>query len=309
MGVVDQSDLETNELSRARSRSSARPSTRTWPSGSTAGALEGFREQAVAEATSTSYDVPGAFELPLAAKACAESGRYAGVACLGAVIRGETDHYDYVCEAATYGIEQVQLDTGVPVRLRGADRRRHGPGAGAHGRREAGPATTPPLRDAFRWRGWWPRCGRLLSSARRAAAPPSSTLPRDAEGMSRLRQGPGVRAQPQSLDGRDQAALQPEPAEGPHRRRRHSTPGLRLHALPEGGQGGQSGLDSSRRGIGSLGRSLHRALPQGRRRRLCPARGTPPGSQRPERVPGRRRRHRGQHGADAARRDATSSTA
>ena len=40
------------------------------------------------------HDVPGAFELPLAAKACAESGRYAGVACLGAVIRGETDHYD-----------------------------------------------------------------------------------------------------------------------------------------------------------------------------------------------------------------------
>ena len=43
------------------------------------------------------HDVPGAFELPLAAKYCAESGRYAGVACLGAVIRGETDHYDYVC--------------------------------------------------------------------------------------------------------------------------------------------------------------------------------------------------------------------
>ena len=42
------------------------------------------------------HDVPGAFELSLAAKACAESGRYAGVACLGAVIRGETDHYDYV---------------------------------------------------------------------------------------------------------------------------------------------------------------------------------------------------------------------
>ncbi len=60
------------------------------------------------------HDVPGAFELPLAAKACAESGRYAGVACLGAVIRGETDHYDYVCEAATYGISRVQLDTGVP---------------------------------------------------------------------------------------------------------------------------------------------------------------------------------------------------
>ena len=80
----------------------------------TRGALEGFRDRGVAESAVDVHDVPGAFELPLAAKACAESGRYAGVACLGAVIRGETDHYDYVCEAATYGISRVQLDTGVP---------------------------------------------------------------------------------------------------------------------------------------------------------------------------------------------------
>jgi 6,7-dimethyl-8-ribityllumazine synthase len=60
------------------------------------------------------HPVPGAFELPLAAKFCAESGRYAGVACLGAVIRGETDHYEYVCSAAASGIARVQLDTAVP---------------------------------------------------------------------------------------------------------------------------------------------------------------------------------------------------
>jgi 6,7-dimethyl-8-ribityllumazine synthase len=60
------------------------------------------------------FDVPGAFELPLAAKYCAESGRYAGVACLGAVIRGETSHYDYVCSSAASGILRVSLDTGVP---------------------------------------------------------------------------------------------------------------------------------------------------------------------------------------------------
>ena len=60
------------------------------------------------------FDVPGAFELPLAAKFCAESGRYSGVACLGAVIRGETDHYDYVCQEAAAGIARVSLDTGVP---------------------------------------------------------------------------------------------------------------------------------------------------------------------------------------------------
>jgi 6,7-dimethyl-8-ribityllumazine synthase len=60
------------------------------------------------------YDVPGAFELPLAAKYCAESGRFSGVACVGAVIRGETDHYDYVCDQAARGIARVSLDTGVP---------------------------------------------------------------------------------------------------------------------------------------------------------------------------------------------------
>jgi 6,7-dimethyl-8-ribityllumazine synthase len=80
----------------------------------TAGALKGFAERGVVEADVDIRDVPGAFELPLAAKACASSGRYAGVACLGAVIRGETDHYDYVCAAAAYGIQSVQVETGVP---------------------------------------------------------------------------------------------------------------------------------------------------------------------------------------------------
>ena len=60
------------------------------------------------------FDVPGAFELPLAAKYAAQSGRYAGVVCLGAVIRGETSHYDHVCAEAARGIAQVSLDTGVP---------------------------------------------------------------------------------------------------------------------------------------------------------------------------------------------------
>jgi 6,7-dimethyl-8-ribityllumazine synthase len=60
------------------------------------------------------YDVPGAFELPMAAKLCAETGDFRGVACLGAVIRGETTHYDYVCNEAARGIQNVQLETGVP---------------------------------------------------------------------------------------------------------------------------------------------------------------------------------------------------
>ena len=60
------------------------------------------------------FEVPGAFELPLAAAYAARSGRYDVVVCLGAVIRGETDHYDHVCREAARGIQQVQLETGVP---------------------------------------------------------------------------------------------------------------------------------------------------------------------------------------------------
>ncbi len=60
------------------------------------------------------FEVPGAFELPVVAKYAATSGRYGAVVCLGAVIRGETDHYDYVCSETARGIQDVQLETGVP---------------------------------------------------------------------------------------------------------------------------------------------------------------------------------------------------
>jgi 6,7-dimethyl-8-ribityllumazine synthase len=59
-------------------------------------------------------EVPGCFELPMAAKICAQSGKYKGVACVGAVIRGETTHYEYVCSECARGIQNVQLETGVP---------------------------------------------------------------------------------------------------------------------------------------------------------------------------------------------------
>jgi 6,7-dimethyl-8-ribityllumazine synthase len=77
-----------------------------------AGAQDAFAEAGAGEAEV--FDVPGAFELPMAAKLAAETGRYDGVACLGAVIRGETDHYDWVCAEAARGIQDVQLRTGVP---------------------------------------------------------------------------------------------------------------------------------------------------------------------------------------------------
>src|SRR5919204_1509502 len=78
------------------------------------GAVEGFAEGGVSPASLHTHEVPGAFELPLAAKWCADSGRFAGIACLGAVIRGETDHYDYVCTEAARGVQAAQLSSGVP---------------------------------------------------------------------------------------------------------------------------------------------------------------------------------------------------
>ena len=71
----------------------------------TNGAFDGFIEMGAGA---------GSVELPLAAKLCADSGRFAGVACLGVVIRGETDHYDFVCSEAASGLRQVTLQTGIP---------------------------------------------------------------------------------------------------------------------------------------------------------------------------------------------------
>ena len=92
--------------------------------------------------------MPGAFELPLGARYCAESGRYAGVACLGAVIRGETDHYDFVCAEAASGIARVGARHRRAVLVRRADRGQHGAGARAHRRREAPPGRGRRARGA-----------------------------------------------------------------------------------------------------------------------------------------------------------------
>jgi 6,7-dimethyl-8-ribityllumazine synthase len=77
-----------------------------------AGATDAFAQAGHSEVQV--FDVPGAFELPLAASYAAKSGRFEGVACLGAVIKGETDHYDFVCAETARGVMQVQLQTGVP---------------------------------------------------------------------------------------------------------------------------------------------------------------------------------------------------
>ena len=77
------------------------------------GARAGFSEAGIEDVPA--FEVAGAFELPLGALYAAQSGRFDGVVALGAVIRGETTHYDHVCEECARGIQDVQLRTGVPV--------------------------------------------------------------------------------------------------------------------------------------------------------------------------------------------------
>jgi 6,7-dimethyl-8-ribityllumazine synthase len=79
------------------------------------GALEGLKRAAVASEDVLVVRVPGAFEIPLAAKRLAESGRYAAVVCLGAVIKGETPHWEYLSAAMSQSLARVATETGVPL--------------------------------------------------------------------------------------------------------------------------------------------------------------------------------------------------
>jgi 6,7-dimethyl-8-ribityllumazine synthase len=79
------------------------------------GALAALADHAVGGEAVEVHWVPGSFELPLAAQALARTGRFAGIVCVGAVIKGGTPHFDYVCAAAAQGISRVGLDSGIPV--------------------------------------------------------------------------------------------------------------------------------------------------------------------------------------------------
>ena len=79
------------------------------------GALRGLERLGVADSDVMEAWVPGAFELPLAAKALAQTGKVDAVICLGTVIKGDTPHFDYVCNEAARGIQDAQLSTGIPV--------------------------------------------------------------------------------------------------------------------------------------------------------------------------------------------------
>jgi 6,7-dimethyl-8-ribityllumazine synthase len=79
------------------------------------GALDGLKRHGVADASVDLVWVPGSFEIPPVAQRLAASRKYAAVICLGAVIRGETDHYDHVAGGAASGVAHAALATGVPV--------------------------------------------------------------------------------------------------------------------------------------------------------------------------------------------------
>lgn len=79
------------------------------------GAVDGMVRHGVEEENITAAWVPGAFEIPVAASKMAKSGKYDAVICVGAVIRGDTSHYDYVCNEVSKGIAQVGLASGIPV--------------------------------------------------------------------------------------------------------------------------------------------------------------------------------------------------
>lgn len=79
------------------------------------GAVDGLVRHGVEEENITAAWVPGAFEIPVAASKMAKSGKYDAVICVGAVIRGDTSHYDYVCNEVSKGIAQVGLVSGIPV--------------------------------------------------------------------------------------------------------------------------------------------------------------------------------------------------
>lgn len=79
------------------------------------GAMDGLIRHDVKEEDVTVAWVPGAFEIPVVAKKMAKSGKYDAVICLGAVIRGATSHYDYVCNEVSKGVASVSLETEIPV--------------------------------------------------------------------------------------------------------------------------------------------------------------------------------------------------
>jgi 6,7-dimethyl-8-ribityllumazine synthase len=149
--------------------------------GLTQGAVQALREMGTAAGSITTVDVPGAFELPLAARAAASSGRFDAVVALGAVIRGETDHYEHIAREAAAGLAAASRETGVPVGFgvltvadEGQARARSEPGPGNKGA-EAARAAVAMVQVL---RGLRPQRRRATPPAGRSAKRPPRTASR-----------------------------------------------------------------------------------------------------------------------------------
>ena len=110
-------------------------------------AVAALKEAGAAEGHVHQFSVPGAFEIPQAARAAAESGRFDAIVCLGCIIRGETPHFDYIASAVAHGITDAAGDTGVPMAFgvlttdnAAQAQARSGPGADNKGREAAAAA-------------------------------------------------------------------------------------------------------------------------------------------------------------------------
>ena len=164
-------------------------------------ALDTLDEAGVAQDAITVMPVPGAFELPLAAMALAKTRRYACIVALGAIVRGETPHFDYVASECASGLQLAGIETGIPVSF----------GVLTVDTVEQGEARI----ERRRRRAHGARDGRRLRAAPRERAHRQlvATMPgRDVQDLRNLWQEAGVREQPLALDGRHEAALRPEPA-------------------------------------------------------------------------------------------------
>ena len=151
--------------------------------------------------------VPGAFELPLAAMALAKTRRYACVVALGAIVRGETPHFDYIASECASGLQLAGIETGVPVAFGVLTVETVEQAEARIDRAAEAVRTALEMADVF---------AQLRASAE-AIAPAAATLPtadvaRSAQSVGRSR----LREQPLALDGGDEAPLRPEPAAGPH---------------------------------------------------------------------------------------------
>ena len=155
--------------------------------------------------------VPGAFELPLAAMALAKTRRYACVVALGAIVRGETPHFDYIAGEAASGLQLAAIETGVPVAF----------GVLTVETVEQAEARIERAADAVRRRSRWPTSSRSCAPARRTRSRRPATLSPMSKVCSVCGKGPGS-GTIAPLDGRDEASLRSESPARPRARERRA---------------------------------------------------------------------------------------